>query len=113
MSDEPITMREYVDMRFEELTQLRNLIDERAELLRAADDRDRTAMNQRLASMNEFRDALRDQTGSFVDRKEMDLRLRPLEAFVQETRGRIAVTVWGIGIFFVVVQIVLRVIWTK
>lgn len=113
MTDEPISLREYVDLRFEELTQLRSLIDERAELLRSADERDRTAMNQRLASMNEFRDALRDQSGSFVERKEMDLRLRPLEAFVQETRGRIAVTVWGIGVFFVVVQIILRVVWTR
>lgn len=105
-----ISLRGYVDLRFAELEKR---ISQHAELLRVAHERDKVTMDARLASMNEFRNALRDQTGLFVERKEMDLRLRPLETFVQEMRGRVAATMWGIGVFFVILQIVFRLVWSK
>ena len=105
-----ISLREYIETRFLELEKR---IDQRTELLVVANERDKVTMNERLSGMNEFRASLRDQASSFVDRKEFDLRLKPVEAFVNEIRGRIAVAIWGIGIFFVVIQVILRIIWAR
>ena len=71
------------------------------------------ALDRRLDGMNEFRASLQDQTNQFVDRKEFDLRMKPIEEFITITRTRISITMWGIGAFFVIVQIVLRLLWSK
>ena len=72
-----------------------------------------STMDKRLDSMNEFRSSLRDQAASFADRKELDLRLKPLEEFRANTQGRMQTTVWLVGAVFVVIQIVLRMLWQK
>jgi len=71
------------------------------------------SLDRRLDGMNEFRASLRDQTAQFADRKELDLRLKPLEEFMSNVQGRLSVTMWGIGALFVAVQIVLRILWAK
>jgi len=72
-----------------------------------------SAMERRLDTMNEFRSSLRDQAASFADRKELDLRLKPLEEFRANTQGRMQTTVWIVGMVFVIIQIVLRMLWQK
>lgn len=108
--DGTICTREYLELRIDELEKR---IIQQAELLALANDRDKVIINERLTSMNEFRNSLKDQAANFVDRKEFDLRLRPVETSLLETKTRIAMTMWGIGVFFVVVQITLRILWAK
>ena len=69
-----VSLKEYVDVRLAAL-------EKSAELSCAATDR-------RLANMNEFREALRDQAGQMATRKELEaledkieLRLRPLQDY--------------------------------
>jgi len=95
------------------LEELDKRISQRFDLIDRATDLALRTMDKRLDGMNEFREALREQQDRFADRKELDLRIKPLEAFQNETRGRVAVTIWGIGLFFVVVQIVIRILWNR
>jgi len=95
------------------LAELEKRVDQRFELMDRALTVALSAMDKRLDSMNEFRSSLRDQASQFADRKELDLRLKPIETFVNQSQGKISMLVWGIGVFFVVVQIVLRMVWSK
>ena len=95
------------------ITELEKRMDQRFELMDKALTVALTAMDKRLDSMNEFRSSLRDQASQFADRKELDLRLKPIETFIHQSQGKISILVWGIGIFFVIVQVVLRMVWTK
>lgn len=47
-----------------------------------------TALDYRLANMNEFRGILTDQTARLATREEMDLRLRSLEKAKSESDGK-------------------------
>lgn len=105
-----ISTRDYLERRIDELEKR---IIQQTQLVALANDRDRVVLNERLAHMNEFRDALRDQTATFIDRKELDLRIKPIEDFVSEIRTRVSMTMWGIGVFFIVIQVVLRLLWSK
>ena len=67
-----VTLKEYVDTRLAAL--------EKATELAA------NALRERLATMNEFRDTLRDQAGQFVTRKELDLKLNGLAKETAELR---------------------------
>jgi hypothetical protein len=60
-----ISLKEYVDLRFTE--------NQRA-LEKAERD-----LSKRLEGMNEFRDALKDQAGTFVTREAMEIKLDGLE----------------------------------
>src|SRR5438552_3794710 len=107
---EVVTLREFVETRFDELEKR---LDQRTQLLMSANERDKSVLNERLKGMNEFRNALRDQAQQFVDRKELELRLKPLEAFMIETRTRINVAIWGIGALFIVAQVIFHMLWGK
>ena len=52
---------------------LKEHFDERIQALDRAIDKAETQINERLKSMNEFREALRDQTGRLVTRTECGL----------------------------------------
>ena len=95
------------------ITELEKRVDQRFELMDRALTVALSAMDKRLDSMNEFRSSLRDQASQFADRKELDLRLKPIEMFINQSQGKISILIWGIGVFFVIVQIVLRVVWVK
>ncbi len=95
------------------IVELEKRMDQRFELMDRALEVALRAMDKRLDSMNEFRSSLRDQATQFADRKEVDLRLKPIEVFVAESRGRISLLVWGIGVFFVVIQVILRMVWSR
>lgn len=103
-------LREYLELR---INSLEKLLEQRSQLITVANERDRILLSERLAGMNEFRKAMQDQTDKFADSKEMELRIRPLESFMQETRAKIGITMWGIAVFFTVVQVVLRMLWNK
>ena len=60
-----VTLRDYVDARFESLYAERIKSDE--------------VLNVRLAAMNEFRASLTDQARSFITREEANLKHRGLE----------------------------------
>jgi len=95
------------------ITELEKRVDQRFELMDRALTVALSAMDKRLDSMNEFRSSLRDQASQFADRKELDLRLKPIEMFINQSQGKISILIWGIGVFFVIVQIVLRMVWVK
>jgi hypothetical protein len=48
--------------------------------------RNERIMDERLARMNEFRDALKDQAGTFVTKEEMAIRVAALVAQVDDLR---------------------------
>jgi hypothetical protein len=59
-----VSMRDYVDLRF-------------SDMVRAVDKAEKT-LGDRLASMNEFRDQLKDQAARFITRDELTLSLSPV-----------------------------------
>jgi hypothetical protein len=95
------------------IAELDRRVEQRFELMDRALEVALRAMDKRLDSMNEFRSSLRDQASQFADRKELELRLKPIETFINQSQGRVSVLVWGIGVFFVAVQVVLRMVWAK
>src|SRR4030042_927602 len=75
---EDISMKEYIDVRFDSVD--KKLVDMEEEIDRRfnANEREtglaRRAMEHRLDSMNEFRDSLRDQAIQFISKNECHLR---------------------------------------
>ena len=74
-----VALRDYFDRRLEDLD--RRVMD-RFTLSDAAVSKAERTMNDRLNSMNEFRDALKDQAGRMATRSELER----LEATVHELR---------------------------
>lgn len=79
MDDDPITLREYVDMR---LMELEKRLDQRTALLVEQNAERTRALNERLAGMNEFRDQLREQASKFAGADKVDASLTALRAYV-------------------------------
>jgi hypothetical protein len=67
-----VSLKEYVDLRF-------------SENLRALEKAERD-LSKRLEGMNEFRDALKDQAGTFVTREALDLKIDNLERDVSDLK---------------------------
>ena len=93
-----VALKEYFDRRLEDLE--RRMLDRFLQGDSAVTKAERT-MNERLNSMNEFRDALRDQANRMATRVEVD----KLEEDVQELRrgkanldGRLVVLSGGISL---------------
>ena len=80
MSEDDVKIRDYVDTRINELARtldyrmsaLSTSIDERFTAMIRAVDKAEASMNARLEGMNEFRDQLKDQTGTFATRAQQD-----------------------------------------
>jgi hypothetical protein len=67
-----VSLKEYVDLRF-------------ADNLRALEKAERE-LSKRLEGMNEFRDALKDQAGTFVTREALDLKMGGLQKEVNDLK---------------------------
>lgn len=77
MPDQQITIKEYLDERLREL----ELRTEQARVaLEKATEQARLSMERRLDSMNEFRDALKDQAARSPTRAEFDQRFQQIDA---------------------------------
>jgi hypothetical protein len=68
----------------------RDYVDSRLEALQEATKLSAAQMNDRLAGMNEFRSALKDQTGTFATREYVDLVRTQLNADIKGIRDQIA-----------------------
>ncbi len=64
-----VALKEYFDRRIEDL---RSAVNERFQLSDVAVSKAERTMNERLNSMNEFRDALRDQSNKMATRSELE-----------------------------------------
>ena len=71
-----------------ELKNLREIINLRVMALETATSLAKEAMERRLESMNEFRAQLKDQSFTFVTRREHDLVLADLQS-LRESRSRV------------------------
>lgn len=72
------------------------------------------ALEKRLNGMNEIRESMRDQAATFVNRESfaaLEVRLRNLEAFKDNTQGKTAQTIYLVGLALVVVQVLIKVLW--
>lgn len=81
-----------------------------------------SALEKRLDAMNEFRNQLRDQTGTFATKEQLDAvrnlsasegssrseRIVKIENEMSNWRGRGATAMAAIGIFFTLVQVALH-----
>lgn len=88
-----LSLREYVDMRLEELDKRysNRFVSQEMAIGKAED-----SLRERLASMNEFRAAMNDQSKHFITRAEhdkLDNELRVLQRDKANLDGRISVTV--------------------
>jgi len=80
--DEAITLREYIDTRIDAL-------EKRFTDINRATDLAAKAIEQRLEGMNEFREQLRSQAGTFVTQIEIDAKMIAAEATHHEYERRI------------------------
>lgn len=85
---------------------------ERGESVQRALDKAEATMNQRLNGMNEFRDTLRDQAGTFVSRSDLaglekatDVRLKILENKNANLEGRL----WAIGAGITIINLAIAI----
>lgn len=60
------------------LVSLRDYMEARLNAMDRATEVARASMDKRLDGMNEFRNALKDQSGQMVTRAEMDLKIGPI-----------------------------------
>lgn len=65
-------------MHREDWVSLRDYVEKLFDLNAKAIDKADKAMSDRLATMNEFRETLKDQAGKFVTRDEVQLMLKPI-----------------------------------
>jgi hypothetical protein len=63
-----ISLKEYIDNRFKSCKEVRDALLEAKDTALIKAER---SMEARLAGMNEFRDALKDQAGRFITRNEL------------------------------------------
>jgi len=112
--DSPVDMKEYLDSRFRVIDDLRLYLDSKFDALDVSTKVAYNAMEKRLEGMNEFRQAMADQSNTFVTRSEIsqftdrvnaDLRmLRESKAELQGKASQLSVnialflSVAGIGI---------------
>jgi hypothetical protein len=80
---EVVSLREYFEMRLIEMQRLWEA--EHQALIKATEMADQ-ANDHRLASMNEFREQLREQAGKFITRDEIKLMLDPVCEDVRSLR---------------------------
>jgi CHASE3 domain sensor protein len=84
-----VPLKEYVDARFDAVCR--------------AVDKAESTLSARLATMNEFREQLKDQAGTFISRRETEALLEPLrtdlkgireetKAFMSEHKGKASQT---------------------
>jgi len=102
MSDESnhreiVSLRDYFDGR---LLELDKRIEQQHVSTQRALDKAEQALGRRLDGMNEFRDALRDQSNQMATREQLDrVRDRVIE---QEKRVAVIAAVWSIVVSVVV-----------
>jgi len=106
----------------QEYVTLRDYVDTRLEAIDTSLGKAERSLNERLATMNEFREALRDQSGKFATRENVDfardrlekdmgalaLRVAELEKAQANSMGRQAMLLTGVTIFLTVLSLVLK-----
>ena len=112
-----VSLREYVERR---LADQKELFEKSQEAQDAATSLARLSMEKRLEGMNEFRDALKDQTKTFITRTEHDMVLRQissLELTRAEMAGKasefsviMAYCLGGIALLFSVLSLALQIL---
>ena len=93
-----VALKEYLDRRIDDL---KVTIAERFMLNDSAIAKAERTMNERLNSMNEFRDALKDQAGRMATRAEVervDIAVQELQRSKANLDGRIVVFAAGISV---------------
>ena len=80
-----ISLKTYVDMRCDAICKQQ---EERFDSIVENTTLARDSMNKRLEGMNEFRDALRDQTSKFVTRQEHEIALTEIRD-LRESRAKL------------------------
>lgn len=109
------SLKELIELRFNELEKRLVLRDEAtSKALTLATG----TMERRLEGMNEFREQLRSQAGTFVTRESIEPvmnaekeRVRALELWKSNIEGRIIMIAVGLPLFFAVFQVALKVLW--
>ena len=119
--DSEISLREYLERM---IMDLRSHLDQRFENAQTAINKAERTMNERLASMNEFRDTLRDQAAKFatllqvddklhgVEKSEeaIEKRLTELERWKNNMQGRMWAIPVLVGVFVFLLTQVMRVL---
>jgi hypothetical protein len=91
------TLREYIDMRFEEMDKR---FTNRFEAQETAIGKAEAALSERLNTMNEFRATISDQAKHFITRPEhdkLDNDVRTLQREKANLDGRISITVIAVS----------------
>lgn len=102
-----VSLREYIDMRFNALEDKVAASNEARQL---AIDKAEASTNLRLESMNEFRSQLKDQASQFATKEEVEARARVVDAHLAMIDNRFASFDGQLKVYagiFVVVQLVL------
>lgn len=78
-----VTLKEYIESKIESLDKK---IEMNLHLNQIALDKAAAQMDERLSRMNEFRDTLRDQAGTFITRTEIELITSKIDVDIRELR---------------------------
>jgi hypothetical protein len=78
-----VTLKEYFEDKIDELEKGMAL---RIQSLEKATDLAKAGMDERLARMNEFRDALKDQSNTFLTRQEAAIRMDRIDEDIRSLR---------------------------
>jgi ribonuclease HII len=87
-----VSLKEYLDSKFKEL---KEYVDIRFSSAEKATSLAQETLTARLESMNEFRESLKDQTASFITRREVDNFQKEIEALKlqqAENKGKASAT---------------------
>uniref|UniRef100_A0A6M3L4Y6 Uncharacterized protein n=1 Tax=viral metagenome TaxID=1070528 RepID=A0A6M3L4Y6_9ZZZZ len=118
-TDSTVTLKEYVDRRLEAVGQTSAV---ELSAIRTAVDKAETQLRDRLEGMNEFREAIKDQSKTFATRTEVEqssefwrqrtgelaARVWTLEQHEAESRGRLWMLGTVLSILFTIITLVLR-----
>ena len=118
--DDYVTLRDYFESK---INLLQNEVKIRIDALKEATDIAKSAMDERLARMNEFRDTLKDQNATFITKSEFlayqdrissqfkdnDKAIADLRTSRDEARGKASQNQVLIAYVFAIVSIVLSV----
>lgn len=88
-----VNMKDYVDVN---IALVREYIKAEMFSLRGSVDKSETQLQHRLATMNEFREALRDQASKFTTRTEVELMLSTVQQSIKERRTEETTTFDGL-----------------
>jgi len=104
--DNFVSLREYLERR---ISDLESKIDLTFKLNKIAIDKAEVKMNERLESMNEFRNALKDQTNKYTTRLETDIVLEKINDLKDQMNKR---PTWLMTFVFLILSFLLGIVAT-